>query len=87
MTKGIFIDGITKEELHDMVSGKWEIPDILINAKQAQEILTCDYKTLMQYVSEDLIPNYGYKRPMFRLRDTVDLLKDNPKYKRFRNLA
>jgi hypothetical protein len=86
MTKGIFIDGITKDELHEILGGYNNVPDIMINAKQAQEVLNCDYKTLVQYVKESLLKDYGQKRPQFRLRDAIDLKKDNPKYKRFREL-
>jgi hypothetical protein len=86
MTKGIFIDGITKDELHEILGGYNNVPDIMINAKQAQEVLNCDYRTVMQYVKENLLIDYGKKRPQFRLRDAIDLKKDNPKYKRFREL-
>ena len=86
MTKGVFIDGITKEELHEILGGVHQVPDIMINAKQAQEVLTCDYKTLIQYVKESLLTDYGHKRPQFRLRETIELYRNNPKYKRFREL-
>ena len=87
MTKGLFIEGITKDELTEILKGQNDIPDILINARQAQEVLSCDYKTLVQYVKSDLIVDYGGKRPQFKLRDVVELQKNNPKYKRFRDLS
>lgn len=86
MTKGIFIDGITKDELHEILGGFYNVPDIMINAKQAQVVLSCDYKTLIQYVKENLLTDYGQKRPQFKLRETIELVKNNPKYKRFREL-
>lgn len=86
---GIMIQGITKEELADMLNGKntADIPDIDITAKQAQKVLNVSYNTLMQYVTEGLLKNTGTRRPAFSLKEAVQLANDKPRYKRYRELS
>lgn len=86
---GIMIQGITKEELADMLNGKntADIPDIDITAKQAQKVLNVSYNTLMQYVTEGLLKNTGTRRPAFSLKEAVQLTNDKPRYKRYRELS
>ena len=86
---GIMIQGITKEELADMLNGKntADIPDIDITAKQAQKVLNVSYNTLMQYVTEGLLKNTGTRRPVFSLKEAVQLANDKPRYKRYRELS
>ena len=86
---GIMIQGITKEELADMLNGKntADIHDIDITAKQAQKVLNVSYNTLMQYVTEGLLKNTGTRRPAFSLKEAVQLANDKPRYKRYRELS
>lgn len=86
MNESVIIHHITKQELEELLFSSKEIPDITINAKQAQKILSCSYKTLMSYVDQNLLFNYGKKRPAFKLKETIGILQNNPRYKRFRNI-
>ena len=89
MTESVLIHNISFEELKSLLAGTYivdEIIDLEINAKQAQKILDCSYKTLMSYIEKEHLHSTGGKRPLFNLKEVIELKQSKLKYKRFSNL-